>query len=280
MTASLSTTLLAPFMVNAFIAGTAIALLTGAVGSMLVLRVELFTADALSHVAFTGAMAALLLGLVTGVGLLIACISAAVVLALLGRRIGRSDAAIGTFFAWILGLGTLLLSLASTSSSGSTGTSSITVLFGSLFSLSSTGTWLAVIGSTLGLIALGIVLRPLIYSSIDASIAQARGVPVVGVSIAFAVIVGCATALSVQAVGALLFVGLVAAPAGAAMRATTNPFATTALSMGLSVAAVWTGLFLSGMIPSVPPSAAIILVAAAFFGTAKLSESLVARRAR
>ncbi|MEI6700709.1 MAG: metal ABC transporter permease [Actinomycetota bacterium] len=277
MTASLTTSLLAPFMVNAFIAGTAIALLTGAVGSMLVLRVELFTADALSHVAFTGAMAALLLGLATGLGLLIACISGAVVLALLGRTIGKSDAAIGTFFAWVLGLGTLLLSLASTSSAGATGTSSITVLFGSLFSLSEASTWLTVLGATLGLIVLGVMLRPLIFSSIDASVAQARGVPFLGLSIAFSVIVGCATALSIQAVGALLFVGLVAAPAGASMRMTSNPFSATALSMGLSVAAVWIGLFIALAVPSVPPSSAIILVAATFFALAKLSERVVPR---
>ena len=279
MTAFLTTSLFAPFMINAFIAGTAIALITGAVGSLLVLRVELFTADALSHVAFTGAMAALLVGLATGLGLLIACIGGAVVLALLGRSIGKSDAAIGTFFAWILGLGTLLLSLASTSSVGATGTSSLTVLFGSLFSLSTTSTWLTVLGAALGLLALGVILRPLIFSSIDGSVAQARGVPVLGLSIAFAVIVGGATALSIQAVGALLFVGLVAAPAGAAMRLTANPFSTTALSMGLSVAAVWTGLLTALMVPSVPPSSAIILVAAAFFAIAKLSEKVVARHA-
>ena len=269
MTAFLTTSLFAPFMINAFIAGTAIALITGAVGSLLVLRVELFTADALSHVAFTGAMAALLVGLATGLGLLIACIGGAVVLALLGRSIGKSDAAIGT----------LLLSLASTSSVGATGTSSLTVLFGSLFSLSTTSTWLTVLGAALGLLALGVILRPLIFSSIDGSVAQARGVPVLGLSIAFAVIVGGATALSIQAVGALLFVGLVAAPAGAAMRLTANPFSTTALSMGLSVAAVWTGLLTALMVPSVPPSSAIILVAAAFFAIAKLSEKVVARHA-
>ena len=46
-----------PFMVSALLAGTGIALACGLVGYFLVLRAQVFTGDALSHVAFTGALA-------------------------------------------------------------------------------------------------------------------------------------------------------------------------------------------------------------------------------
>ena len=44
-------------MRNAFLAGTAIAAASGLVGYFVVLRSQVFSADALSHVAFTGALA-------------------------------------------------------------------------------------------------------------------------------------------------------------------------------------------------------------------------------
>ena len=48
-----------PFMQHAFLAGSGIALASGLVGYFVVLRAQVFTGDALSHVAFTGALAAL-----------------------------------------------------------------------------------------------------------------------------------------------------------------------------------------------------------------------------
>src|SRR5207237_6537004 len=51
-----------PFFQHALLAGTAIAVASGLIGYFLVLRAQVFTADALSHVAFTGAMAALAFG--------------------------------------------------------------------------------------------------------------------------------------------------------------------------------------------------------------------------
>ena len=46
-----------PFMRNALLAGTAIAAASGLVGYFVVLRSQVFSADALSHVAFAGALA-------------------------------------------------------------------------------------------------------------------------------------------------------------------------------------------------------------------------------
>ena len=56
-------------MRNAFLAGTAIAAASGLVGYFVVLRSQVFSADALSHVAFAGALAALAIGVDPRVGL-------------------------------------------------------------------------------------------------------------------------------------------------------------------------------------------------------------------
>ena len=103
------------FVRNAYLAGTFIALACGAIGWFMVLRRQVFAGDALTHVAFVGAIAAAVIGADERVGLFVLTLAVAGGLALLGPRAGAGDVAIGVVFAWILGIGVLLLSLLSTS---------------------------------------------------------------------------------------------------------------------------------------------------------------------
>jgi zinc/manganese transport system permease protein len=91
----------------------------------------------------------------------------------------------------------------------------------------------------------------------------------------FLALVGVCAAEATQAVGALLLLGLLAAPAGAAHRLTTNPYAGLALSGLLAVAATWIGLVLSYVTPSLPPSTAIITAAATFYAVAAIAHPLI-----
>jgi zinc/manganese transport system permease protein len=251
-----------PFMQHAFLAGTAVAVAAGLVGYFLVLRAQVFTADALSHVAFTGALAALAAGLDARVGLFAVTILVALGMGGLGRRARPDDVVIGGVFAWILGLGVFFLTLYTTTRSGAgNGSASVTVLFGSIFGLSASRALLtAVIAAGIGLVLLGIA-RPLLFASIDEHVAAARGVPVRLLGYAFLVLVAGTTAEATQVVGALLILGLLAAPAGAAARLTTRPLRGLALSAGIAVASVWLGLTVSYLLPSLPPSFAILAVA-------------------
>src|SRR5689334_19491706 len=131
-------------MQHAFLAGTAVALAAGLVGYFLVLRAQIFTADALSHVAFTGAYAALAAGLDLRLGLFAATILVALAMGALGRRGRPDDVVIGGVFAWILGLGAFFLSIYTTSRSASA--VGVSVLRGSIFGLSaSRALWTAVV---------------------------------------------------------------------------------------------------------------------------------------
>src|ERR1700738_1713066 len=121
------------FMRNAFVAGGCIALASGLVGYFVVLRNQVFSTDALGHVAFTGGLGGLLVGLDLLIGVFGSCIAVALAIGTLGGR-GRSrDVAIGTVFAWGLGVGVLFLSLYTTSRSGvGGGTAGGSILFRSL----------------------------------------------------------------------------------------------------------------------------------------------------
>ncbi|MGH3416733.1 MAG: metal ABC transporter permease, partial [Actinocrinis sp.] len=233
-----------PFMVNALLAGTGIALACGLVGYFLVLRAQVFTGDALSHVAFTGALAALAFGVNLRVGLFASTVVVALLLGALGNRGRADDVVIGSVFAWILGLGVFFLTLYTTNRSGGSGTGNgtVSVLFGSIFGLSrgqaDAALWIGV-----GVIAvLALIARPLLFSSIDEAVAAARGVPVRLLGFGFLALAGATTAEATQAVGALLLLGLLAAPAGAALTLTDRPYQGMAISVGIALASMWGGL--------------------------------------
>jgi zinc/manganese transport system permease protein len=169
---------------------------------------------------------------------------------------------IGGVFAWILGLGVFFLTLYTTTrSGGGNGSASVTVLFGSIFGLSAGRAVLtAAIAAGICVVILAIA-RPLLFASLDEDVAAARGVPVKLLGYGFLALVGLTAAESTQVVGALLILGLLAAPAGAAARLTTRPLRGLALSAGIAVGSVWIGLAASYTIPKLPPSFAILAVA-------------------
>ena len=248
-----------PFLRYAFIAGAAIAAASGLTGYFVVLRSQVFTGDALSHVAFTGALAALAAGANLLIGLYGACIVVALAMAALGYRGQADDTVIGSVFAWILGLGALFLSVYTTSTSN--GTSGVNVLFGTIFGLSATQAVTDSVVAACVCAALILIARPLLFATIDESVASARQVPVRAVGTVFLGLVGVTAAAATQAVGALLLLGLLAAPAGAAQRLTARPFRGLWLSAAIAILSVWAGLVISYAAPKIPPSFGILAVA-------------------
>ena len=258
------------FVRNALIAGSAIALASGAVGYFLVLRAQVFAGDALSHVAFTGTLAAALAGNDLRVGLFAATVAVGVAFSALGDRAGENDTAIGVVFVWVLGLGVLFLDLFNRGSGGSNGVIASRTLFGSIFSLTAAQTEVAVliaVGILVGMTAIG---RPLLFATAARETAAARGVRVGLIGAAFLGLLGLDAGEATQAVGALLLLGLLAAPAGAAARLTATPAVGIALSAGFALASVWIGITAAYLDSSLPPSSAIVGVAVAIYAVAFL----------
>jgi zinc/manganese transport system permease protein len=258
------------FVRNAYLAGTFVALACGSTGWFVVLRGEVFAGDALSHVAFVGAIAAAVVGLDERVGLFALTLALALGMAGLGRRAQPDDVVIGTVFAWVLGLGILMITLLATSSAGGSGIAAVNTLFGSIYSLGADASRLAAVIAFAVVLCVMAAFRPLLFSTLDPELAAARGIPVRAVGAGFLALLAIVTAESTQAVGALLLLGLLAAPAGAAHRLTARPLRGLALSAAIAVAATWAGLALSYQIPSLPPSTAIVGLAAGAYAVATL----------
>ncbi|MFL5799879.1 MAG: metal ABC transporter permease [Actinomycetota bacterium] len=268
MTALLGSILSHPFMRDAFLAGTGIAAACGTVGYFVVLRAQVFTGDALSHVAFTGALAALAAGVDLRIGLFGATVAVALGMGLLGRSARADDVVIGSVFAWMLGLGVLFLSIFTAGSSGTNGTAGVSVLFGSILGLSASQAQVAAVIGAAVCLAIVLMARPLLFSSVDESVAAAAGVPVRALGLGFLALVAVTAAETTQAVGALPLLGLLAAPAAAAQLLTDRPFRALTLSTAFAVGATWMGLALSYVVPAVPPSSAIVGVATATYAVA------------
>jgi zinc/manganese transport system permease protein len=254
-----------PFVRNALLAGSLIAVASGLLGYFIVLRAQVFAGDALSHVAFTGALAAAAAGVDLRIGLFAATVLMALLFAGLGERARADDVTVGVAFAWILGLGVLFLDLFNAGAGGGSGIIGARALFGSIFGLSGGEALLAAAIALVLIAATLTIARPLLFASLDPTVAIARGVPAGMLGTLFLVLVGADAAEATQAVGALLLLGLLAAPAGAAHRLTASPYRGMALSAALALASVWIGIAISYRSAALPPSSAIVLVAGGIY---------------
>jgi zinc/manganese transport system permease protein len=256
------------FVRNAWLAGSFIALACGMIGWFVVVRAQVFAGDALSHVAFVGAIAAAVVGVDERIGLFALTLALAGAMGVLGRRAQADDVTIGITFAWILGIGVLLLTILATSAGGASGITTANTLFGSIYSLSAGA---AVVAAAVALAAAAFVVgvaRPLLLATLDPELATLRGIPVRALGLAFLGALAVVSAESTQAVGALLLLGLIAAPGGAARALTARPYRGFALSGAIAVASMWGGLALSYAISALPASTAVIGLAAGAYAAA------------
>jgi zinc/manganese transport system permease protein len=253
--------LTSPFMGNALIGGTIVALAAGLIGYFVVVRHTAFAAHALAHIGFPGATGAVLLGVPVGVGLGAFCVGGALVIGVLGKRAADREVVTGTVLAMATALGLFFSSLATKSSSTITN-----VLFGNLLAISREQlVSFAILLVVLGL-SVGIIYRPLLFTSVNALVAEAKGVPVRALSMMFMALLGLTVTMAVQAVGTLLLFALVVTPAATAIMLTPRPVMAMVVSTAISLSAVWLGLGASAMF-NLPPSFPIVTIACAIWST-------------
>ena len=247
--------LMSPFMRNALIGGTIIALAAGLIGYFIVIRRNAFAAHALAHIGLPGATGAVLLGLPPVLGLGVFCLGGALFIGALGSRAHDRDVVTGTTLAFATGLGLFFNSQATKSSNTMTN-----VLFGNLLAISRDQlVAFAVLLALLGL-CIGACYRPLLFSSVNAPVAEAKGVPVRALSVMFMVLLALAVTMAVQVVGTLLLFALIVTPAATAIALTPRPVLAMGISAVISVFSVWVGLGAAAIF-NLPPSFLIVTIA-------------------
>lgn len=227
-----------PFMRHAFLAGTIVALLAGVVGYFVVLRQSAFAAHSMSEIGFAGASGGVAYGFGAVWGLLGLSLLGAVVIGVLGKRLRGRDAAIGTVLALSLGLGSYFI----TRYKGESASGPFGLLFGEILGISVHDVWFIAIAAAVTLTVMAVLYRPLLFASLDEDVAEARGVPVRGLSVAFLLVVAVAVTAAVQVVGVLLIFALLVTPGAIADRVCRTPGKAIVLCVGLSLVFVWAGL--------------------------------------
>ena len=259
------------FMRHAFAAATIVAALSGLVGYFLVLRGQTFAGHALSHVGFTGAAGAVLLGVAPLWGLVTATIAAGVGIGLLGGGLVQRDVAIGMVLSLALGVGLLFLHFYTGSATQATA-----LLFGNVLAVDGR-TIIALLGlAAVSLAGLAVISRPLLFASLQPELAAARGVKVRRLDVLFLVIVALATAECVQIVGVLLVFVLMVGPAAAAQSLTTRIGTGLLLSLVFAVVEAWSGVALC-FYTDWPASFCITACSALVYGTALARGSQASR---
>jgi zinc/manganese transport system permease protein len=232
------------FMQNAIEAGTLTAIFAGVTGYFVVLRRSAFTAHAFSEIGFAGAAWAVLSGVPPLAGLLLGSNLGGIGIALLGRRAANRDTQIGIVLAFSLGLGLLFISLYS-----GYATQTYSILFGEILGVSSDQVF-ETFAATVGiLVGMGFLYRPLLFASLDEDVAEAKGMPMLALGMAFMVIVAVAVSFSVEVTGVLLIFSLMVTPGATAQYLASRPSRAIAASVIISLFATWTGLFLSFYTP-------------------------------
>jgi zinc/manganese transport system permease protein len=238
------------FVRQALLAGAVLALLSGLLGPLVVGRGMAFAVHGTSELSFAGGAGALLLfgaGAV-GWGALVGAVLVALVFGALGLAAHERDSVIGVLLSFGLGLGVLFQSLYTGRSANKFGLlvgQIVGVDTGDLVSLAVTGVVVVVV--------LAVAYRPLLFASLDPTMAAARGVPVRVLSMVFAVLIGLSTALAVPAVGAILVLAVMVTPGAAAARVSSNPVVVTVLAVVFAEFSLVGGVLLS-LGPGIPIS--------------------------
>jgi zinc/manganese transport system permease protein len=228
------------FVHTALLAGGVVAVLSGAIGTFVVTRGASFAVHAISELGFTGAAGALVLGIDPVIGMMGGSLIVGAVLGVLSLRGRERDSAIGAVLAFGLGLGVLFLSLYQ-----GYATEATNLLFGSIVGVSDRQ--LAALAAVAAVVMGGIaaLYRPLLFSSIDPEVAEARGVPVRVLSVLTFLLLALTTAEAIQVVGVLLVLTLVITPAAAAQRLTANPATAILVAIVIALVATEGGILLS-----------------------------------
>ncbi|RBP98360.1 zinc ABC transporter permease [Bifidobacterium aemilianum] len=261
-------TLSAPFMANAFLAGLCIALAAGVMGYFTIARHSTFAAHALAHIGLPGATGAVLLGLPVSLGLGVFALGGALVIGALGKKASQREIATGTVLAFATGLGLFFARLSSSASQQMQ-----SILFGSILTITRGQVIGFAVFDVLLILVLMVIYRPLLFSSLDEQVAQAKGVPIGFMNLAFMAIMAGVITIAVPAVGTLLIFALVITPAATANVMTASPLKAMVLASLFCLLAVWGGLVLSAMFPA-PPSFIIVTISTLFWALSKAIEAL------
>ena len=224
--------------------GALAAIVTGVVGVFTVMRGQAFAGEAFGDIGTTGGSGAFLIGIGPLWGFVLGNLVAAAAMETVGiQRTRGRDLATGIVLGASIGLAALFLYLTTTEQSTTGAT--VTILFGSAFTISDSTVPLVLL---LSLVVLGLILtlyRPLLLATVSPEMAAARGIPVRLVGVLYLLALALAAALAAITIGSILGTALLVGPAASALRMTKRPLMAILTAAGIGIGAMWLGIVLA-----------------------------------
>jgi len=231
---------LIPLVTNSLWAGALIALIGGLVGVFVMNRELSFAVHGISELSFAGAAIFLLIGLDVVLGSVVGSITAALIIALLGDKSKDRNSIVAVLMPFGLGLGILALALYPGRAANKFG-----LLTGQIVAVDDPKLASLAVISAIVLVVLFLIWRPLLFATLDAEVAAARGVNTRALGIIFVLLLGLAVAGAVQVVGALLVLALLVTPAAAALRLSKSQLWVPVLSVLFALISMLGGILLA-----------------------------------
>jgi len=265
------------FVINALFCGLIIGPLLGCVGTMIVAKRMAFFSQAVGNAALTGVAIGVLIGesyTAPYVSMFSFCIVFGIVLNYTKSRTRMSaDALIGVFLSISLAIGASLVLFVSARVNTHILES---VMFGSILTVNDLDMNVLLVVTVITVIVGLPLYNRMLLASLNASLAQVRGIQVQAIEYVFIVLVTIITVACVKIIGAVLVEALLLIPAAAARNLsrglgsfvyTTMIIATLSCFGGILIPMQWD-------IP-VPSGGAIVLVAAGFFVVTTIIRNLI-----
>ena len=244
------------FLLNALLAGLALALVAGPLGSFVVWRRMAYFGDTMAHSALLGVALGFLLEIDLTAGVFVVTALASLVLLTLERRSGLSvDALLGILSHAALSLGLVALAFMTWVRIDLMG-----LLFGDILAVSRLDIALIWGGGLLVLGLLAWLWRPLLAASVDEELAAAEGLAPARSRLIFMLMLALVVAIAMKIVGILLITALMIIPAATARRFASTPEMMALLAALIGALAVAFGLY--GSLSFDTPSGPSIVVAA------------------
>ncbi len=229
------------FLLNALLAGLALALVAGPLGSFVVWRRMAYFGDTLAHAALLGVALGFLLDVSPTLAVTVGCVLLALLLvALQQRQPLASDTLLG-----ILAHSTLSLGLVTVSLLDEVRVDLMPHLFGDLLAVGPGHLLGLVAGGALVLALLAWLWRPLLAITVHEELARVEGLPVAAIRLALMLLIAIVIAVAMKIVGVLLITSLLIIPAAAAQRHARTPEQMAGGASALGLLAVCAGLALS-----------------------------------
>jgi ABC-type Mn2+/Zn2+ transport system permease subunit len=265
------------FVQRALAAGVLVSVLCAVAGTWVIVRGMAFLGEALAHGMLPGVALATVLGLPVLIGAAASAVAMSIGIGVLQRRARLSyDTSIGLLFVGMLALGVIVISHA-----GSFATDATAILFGDILAVGADDLLVLCLAVAAGIAAAALAHRPLVALAVDERVARVLGLRP---RLAQTVLVGLVTlavVASYQAVGSLLVVGLLVAPAVAARQWTERIPTTMVLAAVVGALAVAVGLVVSwhaATAAGATIAATAILAAGASWGLRAARDAVLRRR--